>query len=307
VHKIYLTTSILFLLGRTSIAFAQNTYTANHLGNTCPNNTPTTNSYPIYEPFIKTYTNRFQKGLVNLKNKNKNLLQFIEYVLAKNGIPKQLKNLAIIESNLNHKTVSWVGAVGPWQFMPATARQFGLTINDTVDERYDIYKSTYAAAKYLKQLYQHYSNWNLVVAAYNSGTAHVDKAIKQNSSTSFWNIQYNLPTETRNHVKKFIGTSYIIDGSTTNDFHLYSNSSSSKTIKNEFAIETLTAGFRLDAIAEKLNINLVDLQQWNLDFEKQLYIKSEYALKLPINKLPDFLLYKTEILNLSIQKNISIN
>lgn len=303
-HKSYL---IIFLLALLKAKlYAQNVYTANNLSNPYGNNINDTHSYPIYEPYIKTYTNRFQKGLINLKNNNKSLLQFIEYVLAKNGIPKQLKNLAIIESSLNNKTVSTAGAAGPWQFMPATAQQFGLKINATVDERYDIYKSTYAAAKYLKQLYQHYNNWNLVVAAYNTGTAHVDKAIQQNNSNSFWDIQYNLPTETRNHVKKFIGTSNIIDGSTANNFHTYHNTTT-HTIKDSFAIETITAGFHLTVIAEKLNIDTVNLQRWNPNFEKQLSVKSEYPLKLPKDKMQEFLRYKTEILNLSIQKNISIN
>ena len=111
-----------------------------------------------HEPFIKNYTNRFKNEIIHLKNKNQDVLNFIEYVLIKNGIPKQLKNLAIIESSLNSKTVSSVGATGPWQFMPSTAQQYGLIINNTIDERYDMYKSTYAAAKYLKQLYQRYKN-----------------------------------------------------------------------------------------------------------------------------------------------------
>lgn len=290
-----------FLIASPNLILAQQSMFTNKLSTIrTVNNTSTT------DKFINTYTNRFQKGLVNLKNQNKNLLQFIEYVLAKNGIPRQLKNLAIIESSLNNRTVSWAGAVGPWQFMPGTARQFGLIVNDSMDERYDIYKSTYAAAKYLKQLYQRYNNWDLVVAAYNSGVAHVDKAIKQNNSTSFWDIQYNLPAETRNHVKKFMGTSYIIDGSTVNNFHASTNTNFVKKniIKDGFAIEVVTAGFRLDAIAEKLNIDLASLQQWNPNFEKQLSAKSEYALNLPIDKLSEFLLYKTEILNLSIQKNV---
>lgn len=260
-------------------------------------------NYPIYEPFIKRYTNHFQSGLTNLKNQNKSLLQFIDYVLVTHGLPKQLKSLAIIESSLNNKTVSWVGAAGPWQFMPATARQYGLIVNDSIDERYDIYKSTYAAAKYLKQLYQRYGNWDLVIAAYNSGTRKVDKAIKKDGSTSFWDIQYQLPTETRNHVKKFIGTSYIIDGSTLHTFQPSSKISIVK-VNDGFTTEFINAGFRLDVIAEQLNIALTEIQKWNPNFEQQLSKASEYLLKLPIDKMQIFLLHKGEILNLSIQKNI---
>ncbi len=295
-HKFYLIILILTLLKYE--AYTQKDYTANDLSNR-------NNNKGSYEPFIKTYTTRYGNGLINLKNQNKSLLQFIEYVLATNGLPKQLKNLAIIESSLNNKTLSWAGAAGPWQFMPETAQQFGLTINSHVDERYDIYKSTYAVVKYLKQLYQRYKNWDLVIAAYNSGTAHVDRAIKINNSTSFWDIQYNLPTETRNHVKKFIGTAYVIDGLADNTFSEKTHVSAN--IDTKFSTERITAGFRLDVIAEQLNNTLVDLQRWNPNFEQKLSANGEYLLKLPINKMPEFLLFKNEILNTSIQKNLQLS
>lgn len=267
---------------------------------------PTAIFHFTHEPFIKNYTNRFKNEIIHLKNKNQDVLNFIEYVLIKNGIPKQLKNLAIIESSLNSKTVSSVGATGPWQFMPSTAQQYGLIINNTIDERYDIYKSTYAAAKYLKQLYQRYKNWNLVVAAYNSGTAPVDKAIKRNNSKSFWDIQYNLPAETRNHVKKFIGTSAILDGTTKNILSTDNNVVKTNSINDKFKVEPIEPGFRLDIMAERLNMTIETLQQLNPDFDHQLFLNASYNLTLPTNKMQEFLLYKAEILNLSIEKSIKM-
>lgn len=268
---------------------------------------PATIFHFTHEPFIKNYTSQFKNSLIQLKNENQDMLNFIEYVLVKNSIPKQLKNLAIIESSLNNKTISSAGAVGPWQFMPSTAQQYGLVVNNTMDERYDIYKSTYAAAKYLTQLYQRYKNWNLVVAAYNSGTASVDKAIKKNNSKSFWDIQYSLPTETRNHVKKFIGTTSVLDGVLNNAPLTNNNTLKANNINNKCKIEPIEPGFRLDVIAERLNISIDTLQQLNPNFEHQLTLYANYNLTLPAHKMQEFLLYKAEILNLSIEKNISIN
>src|SRR5690606_26251905 len=115
----------------------------------------------------------------------------------------ELKYLAVIESALNNKAVSRVGAVGPWQFMAPTARMMGLNVSSKRDERTDWTKSTIAAAKYLSILYDQLNDWLLVVAAYNSGPAPVLRAINRTGSNSFWDIKPFLPRETQGHVLAF--------------------------------------------------------------------------------------------------------
>ena len=129
----------------------------------------------------------------------------MDAILAQHGVPKEMKYLAVIESGLKYNAISWTGAVGPWAFMPAAAQQYGLRMGRTFDERLDYYKSTHAAASLLTDLYAKYGDWLLVVAAYNGGPGNVDKAIRNSGgSKDFWTLQYHLPVESMNHVKKFI-------------------------------------------------------------------------------------------------------
>ena len=143
-------------------------------------------------------------------------------------MPKELKYLAVIESDLKSTALSPKGARGPWQFMPYTARGFGLVVNQNEDDRTDYFKSTNAAAKYLLSLYKDLKDWLLVIAAYNGGEGRVYSAIKKSGSHNFWKLQYYLPEESRNHVKKFIATHYIMetgntDGNVANSNFNYSD------------------------------------------------------------------------------------
>jgi membrane-bound lytic murein transglycosylase D len=119
---------------------------------------------------------------------------------------------------LKVKAVSKVGAVGPWQLMPATARILGLKVNSRYDERKNYYKSTRAAARYLKDLHKEFGDWFLVFAAYNSGEAAVHTAIRQSGTRNFWKLQYYLPEETREYVKKFIAICYYFEGTYSQSF-----------------------------------------------------------------------------------------
>ena len=118
----------------------------------------------------------------------------------------------MVESKLKTNARSGVGAVGLWQFMPGTAKIFGLKITAKYDERQHLWKSSVAAAKYLNELYDIFGDWLLVIASYNSGPAPVLSAIKKSGSRSFWKLQYFLPKETRLHVKRFIATHYYFEG-----------------------------------------------------------------------------------------------
>ena len=138
-------------------------------------------------------------------------IPIFEEALEAYGLPLELKYLPIIESALNPSAVSRAGAAGLWQFMTSTAKIYGLTINSLVDERRDPIKSTWAAARYLKDLYDIYKDWNLVIAAYNCGPGNVNKAIKRTEGKAdYWEIYYNLPKETRGYVPAFIAANYVM-------------------------------------------------------------------------------------------------
>jgi len=134
---------------------------------------------------------------------------FEEYLTAHN-LPNELKYLSVIESHLNPNAVSPCGAVGLWQFMAPTARMMGLVIDDYVDERKDIYRSTDAALQYLQELHARYQDWGLAIAAYNCGPGRVDKELRNTNGSSFWDIRSALPKETQHYLDRFIAINYAM-------------------------------------------------------------------------------------------------
>jgi len=162
--------------------------------------------------FVDAYMAKNNGMLSAIKDKYPNYFKIMDEVLTRYKLPVELKYLAIIESELNTHAVSRVGAKGPWQLMPATARILDLKVTKKYDERTHLYKSTVAASKYLRDLYNLFEDWPLAIAAYNAGPAPVYKAIKKSGSRNFWKLQHFLPEETRGHVKKFIATHYFFEG-----------------------------------------------------------------------------------------------
>jgi membrane-bound lytic murein transglycosylase D len=162
--------------------------------------------------FVDNYIAQNNELLQSIGSKYPRYFKIMDEVFMKYNLPVQLKYLAVVESELNINAVSRVGAAGPWQLMPATARILSLKVTAGYDERKHFYKSTVAAAKYLRDLYEIFDDWTLAIAAYNAGPAPVLKAIKKSGSRNFWALQYYLPAETRGHVKKFIGTHYYFEG-----------------------------------------------------------------------------------------------
>ena len=168
--------------------------------------------YPGIEKFVTRYNKENDKLFSQLKINKQQDLKIIEQVFQKYDLPLQLKYLAVVESKLISTAISGAGARGYWQLMPVTARLLGLKINEKQDERTHCYKSTVAAAKYLKELYTKFNDWLLVIAAYNGGAGSVYKAIKKSGSRDFWVLRYFLPFETRMHVKKYISTNFYFEG-----------------------------------------------------------------------------------------------
>ena len=135
-----------------------------------------------------------------------------EDALSRYGVPEELKYLTIVESAMNPMATSRVGAAGLWQFMYSTGKLYGLEVNSVVDERRDIYKSTYAAAHFLSDLHRVFDDWTLAIAAYNCGPGNINKAIaRSGGKRDFWEIYYFLPRETRGYIPAFIAVTYVMN------------------------------------------------------------------------------------------------
>ncbi len=171
---------------------------------------------PVALQYATAYINENSWGLERLKRRSSSTFKLINSAFSKNAIPTELKYMAVVESNLNSDTVcNSTGATGIWQLMPVTASELGLKVSEETDERLHIYRSSIAVAKYLKQLYAEFGDWLLVVAAYNSGPAKVARAIQLAGSDDFWKLQNLLPTETRNHVKRYLSVLHFFEGEKT--------------------------------------------------------------------------------------------
>ncbi len=158
---------------------------------------------------IKSYVTNGYKGTEKILGRSYLYFPIFEHYLQAYNVPAEMKYLSMIESRLRPSAESAVGAAGLWQFIPATARQYGLSINQYVDERHDPYKSSEAAAKMLATLYDQFGDWSLVLAAYNCGPGRVNKAIRQAGCKNFWDLQKFLPRETQNYIPRFIAASYV--------------------------------------------------------------------------------------------------
>ena len=167
---------------------------------------------PTALQYAEEYITKNSWGLEKLKESSQSDLTIINSVLTRHGIPDELKYMAIVESNLNTDTVcNRTGATGLWQLMPVTARELGLKVTGDHDERLHIGKSSAAAAKYLQRLYAEFGDWLLAIAAYNSGPGKVTRAINLSGHKNFWQLEQFLPTETRNHVKRFMSVMYFFE------------------------------------------------------------------------------------------------
>lgn len=276
---------------------------------------------PNAEVFIQDYMKGHSKYLLNMKGWGQPYFNLIENVLIQYGLPKELKYIAVIESNLSTAATSPVGAGGPWQFMPGTARNYGLMVNSAVDDRRDYYKSTHAAARYLLSLYKQLHDWLLVMAAYNGGPGRVYSAMKKSGSKNFWSLQYYLPEESRTYVKRFIATHYIMEGGggvTTmgsagfNSPYTENGTGNIKQPNNLTAAEleevemlAVSGKFNSLVIAKNLSMDIAAFNHYNPDFDALLSSTGNYELKLPPEKMQLFVTNKYSILNECVQVMLS--
>lgn len=250
---------------------------------------------PSLEKVINSYLRYRKRYYPALMAKAKYYFPMFEHYLDQYDIPLEMKYLAIVESGLRPKIKSRVGATGLWQFMYGTGKQFDLKVSSYVDERQDPVKSTIAACKYLRQLYTVFGDWDLALAAYNSGPGNVRKAIKRSGGNkNYWNIRPYLPRETAGYVPAFYATMYLFEYA---DKHkVYSE------VPEFFNFQTDTIQIKrtitFEQISEKINVQKDVLMDLNPAYKLAIipFIKGRnYALRLPSTKIVEFLDKEEEI------------
>ena len=241
----------------------------------------------VVKKYIEAYTGRLRNKVSFMLAASNFYMPMFEEALDTYDLPFELKYLPIIESALNPKAQSRVRASGLWQFMLRTGKSYGLESNSLVEERFDPVKSTWAAVRYLKELYGIYNDWHLVLAAYNSGPGNVNKAIRRaGGSTDYWDIYPYLPRETRGYVPGFIAVNYVMTyycehGICPMESHLPLVSDTVHIHKD----------LHLQQVAQVCNINIEQLRSLNPQYKKDIVPGNSkvYALRLPNNMATTFI------------------
>lgn len=240
------------------------------------------------ERVIKSYLKNRRKSLTRLMALSDYYFPMFEEELDRHGLPLEMKYLAIVESALNPTATSRVGAKGLWQFMFQTGKLFGLEVSSYVDERCDPIMATEAAAKYLKKLYASLGDWDLALAAYNSGPGNVSKAIRRSGGrTNYWNIRNFLPRETAGYVPAFLATMYIFEFAQDHGFVKQGPQFpyiATDTIKVKRMIT-------LEQVAKVTNVELAEVEFLNPSYKLGVVpvVKDEnYVLRLPIEAIGKF-------------------
>lgn len=254
---------------------------------------------PALEKVINSYLKYRKKYYPALMARAKYYFPMFERYLDQYDIPLEMKYLAIVESALRPDARSWVGATGLWQFMYGTGVQFDLKVNSYVDERQDPVKSTIAACQYLSQLYKIFGDWDLALAAYNSGPGNVSKAIKRSGGyKNYWNIRPFLPTETAGYVPAFYATMYIFEYA--DKHHIYPEPPKIFHFETDTIRVKRTISF--DQISEKTGIDSDLLSFLNPSYKLDIipYVKEKnYAVRLPRRDMIEFLEKEEEIYTLA--------
>ncbi|MFV0540878.1 MAG: LysM peptidoglycan-binding domain-containing protein [Aestuariibaculum sp.] len=243
---------------------------------------------PGLESVIKSYLKNRRKTMQSLINLSAFYFPMFEQQLDKHDLPLEIKYLAIVESALKPRAKSRVGATGLWQFMFSTGKMYGLDVSSYVDERSDPLKSTQAACQYLSKLYEIFGDWDLALAAYNSGPGNVTKAIRRSGGyQNYWNIRHNLPRETAGYLPAFLATMYIFEYADQHGFE------KAKPEIAYFATDTvhIKQMITLDQVSETTGVHIEELQFLNPSYKLDVipFVKDEnYTLRLPRDVIGDF-------------------
>ena len=233
----------------------------------------------VVQKFIDRYSGRLRHSVSYMLGASNFYMPIFEEALETYGLPLELKYLPVIESALNPKAVSRVGATGLWQFMLATGKRYGLEVNSLVDERRDPITASYAAANYLSDLYKVFGDWNLVIAAYNCGPDQINKAIhRSKGSKDYWQIYPYLPKETRGYVPAFIAANYIMT-------YYCEHNICPMTTRLPAKTDTVMVGrnVHLEQIASVCNIDIEQLRTLNPAYRRDIV---PGATKLSAVRLP---------------------
>ncbi len=249
----------------------------------------------IVQKFIDRYTGRLRRSVSYMLGASNFYMPIFEDALMAYDVPLELKYLPVIESALNPKATSRVGAAGLWQFMPSTGKQYGLEINSLVDERRDPVKSSYAAARYLRDLYKIYGDWSLVIAAYNCGPENVRKAIQRsNGKADYWSIYPYLPRETKGYVPAFIAANYVMTYYCDHNICPMRTTLPAKT-----DTVTVTRDVHLKQIADVCGVSLEELRALNPQYRRDIVNGNSKpsAIRLPISVVNSFISNEDSIYN----------
>lgn len=246
----------------------------------------------VYNPSLENVIKSFLTRKRELMNRMLTVSQFyfplFEQELDNHDIPLEMKYLAIVESALNPKARSRVGATGLWQFMYGTGREHGLRVTSYVDERSDPIKSTRAACEYLNRMYKIFNDWDLTLAAYNSGPGNVNKAIRRSGGyKNYWNLRRNLPRETAGYVPAFLATMYLFEYAEEHGLR------GKKVERPYFETDTvhIKSLITFDQISELIGISTEELEVLNPSYKLKVipYIKGrKYYLRLPKKAMGKF-------------------
>lgn len=249
----------------------------------------------VVQKFIDRYSGKLRRSVSFMLGASNFYMPIFEEALEAYNLPLELKYLPVIESALNPKAVSRVGATGLWQFMLPTGKRYGLEVNTLIDERRDPVKASYAAAHYLSDLYKIFDDWSLVIAAYNCGPTNVNKAIhRAKGNADYWNIYPYLPKETRGYVPAFIAANYIMN--------YYCDHNICPMI-TELPLKTDTVvvnkDLHLEQIAQVLNINIQHLRSLNPQYRHDIVngLNKPMTVRLPSNLIGSFIDQEDSIYN----------
>lgn len=247
----------------------------------------------IVQRFIDQYCNHGRRGVANMLGKSNLYVPIFEEALDYYGLPLELKYLPVIESALNPNAVSPAGAAGLWQMIVSTGKQYDLEINSRVDERRDPVKSTWAAARLLRDLFKIYGDWHLVLAAYNCGPGNVNKAIhRANEQRDYWTIYPYLPKETRGYVPAFIAANYVMN------YYCDHNICPMRT-RYPLATDTILVNRNVDMrqVAQLCNVDLDIVKALNPQYRTDIVpgYSAPFAIRLPQEAIGTFIALKDTI------------
>jgi|LakMenEpi03Aug12_release.lakeMendotaPanAssembly.Ray.scaffolds.fasta_scaffold67265_4 membrane-bound lytic murein transglycosylase D len=240
------------------------------------------------ENIIKSFLKNRKKSFERLMAISEYYFPMFEEALAKQNVPLEIKYLAVVESALNPKAVSRMGATGLWQFMYQTGKQYNLKIDSYVDERSDPLKSSEAAAQYMTNMYAIFGDWDLVLASYNSGPGNVSKAIRRSGGQqNYWNIRKNLPKETQGYVPAFLATMYIYE------YHKEHGIIPNRAAIKHFTTDTIHIKKQMSfqQISDLLDVPVAQLQLLNPSYKLNVvpfYHDQAHFLRLPVGKIAVF-------------------